>query len=389
MPRIRPPRPSKLALNVGIMTAALLVLTTVAVFAVTGGTPQRAAQPAAVDETIAPSSDPSRPDVTRDAHEETAATGPGLSISCSPGRFPAGENNGGRNDCKVRSIGGFAGRVDLSCEQLPHGLWCDFAPAQVEVPSGGQASTVLQLRPDDVPPGSYRFLVVAQGEGTRGSFSFPFKIEGGSGGPAAYVVVCNDSMQIPMGNSRTQQCRVESHHGLNTPVTLTCRSPDGLSCSISPSTVTPAAYGVPAIITLSVGSPLNQRAGQYTVFIEGRNSQWSYPGAAELVQAFVVQPSIRLTCDDQTLTSSEGRSVTTCRAHSVDGFDQEVRFSCPSAEPSSCAFSPASASVPDGGTATTTLTISTQGLEPGTYDYLVDARGPWRSEVFALKVVVP
>lgn len=289
----------------------------------------------------------------------------------------------------VKSVRGFSGNVLLSCENLPHGLWCDFSPKELMIPFDGAAETVLQLRPDDVPGGSYRFRVVAQAGDVRGSYSFPFKISAPSSG--TFVVACDsDEVRVPLGATRSFGCRVESHHGLDSPVSLSCRSPDGLSCSISPSTVTPTPYGTPSSVTLSVTVPANQRMGQYTLFIDGKNSEWSYPGAAKLVQVFTIQPSFTLACDSSTLTAQGESASTICRVNSVDGFNQEVRFSCallPS--PMECSFDPSSARVPEGGSASSILTVKTNGMGPGTYEFFVDAAGPWRSEGFGIKLVIP
>ncbi|MCS7312148.1 MAG: hypothetical protein NZ742_04445 [Acidobacteria bacterium] len=89
--------------------------------------------------------------------------------------------------CTVTPIGGFNGRVRLSCVDQPARADCQFDPNAVEPLPGNSASSRLTVKVDeDVSPGTYVFQV----QGTSGNLthSTPLRLMVVSPGQGSKVV---------------------------------------------------------------------------------------------------------------------------------------------------------------------------------------------------------
>ena len=89
--------------------------------------------------------------------------------------------------------------------------------------------------------------------------------------------------------------------------------------------------------------------------------------AAANVSLTVLARTFSMACVPSSLSVIQGSSVNSgCTLTSQNGFSGNVELSC-GAVPAgaSCAFSPATVTVPADGTATSTLTVSTSTITPG------------------------
>lgn len=247
----------------------------------------------------------------------------------------------------------------------------------------------------NVPPGSFRLLILASESGARGQYVMPINLTKSSFNKGTWAITCDqEDITIPQGGSRTQRCGVQSHGGLNSPVRLWCESRDGIACSISPSEVTPVAYGPPTPVTLSINMPKNLERGQYTLFLKGKNQAWSFPDdVGRLIQVHVPGRDFNFSCDTNAFTTQGNDGSTNCTVTSINEFEDQVTFSCSPSSTFTCALDPPQVNLASGASATTTLHVNTEGMAPGSYTVRVEARSPpsnWQVyRRFDITVLVP
>lgn len=108
---------------------------------------------------------------TRSTSLQLTVTAPGggdFSIACSPSSLTIPQKGEDTTTCTVTSVGGFTGRVRLSCAGQPSRVDCQFDPNTVEPSPGSPVASTLRLKVDEkVNPGTYVFQV----QGTSGDLS--------------------------------------------------------------------------------------------------------------------------------------------------------------------------------------------------------------------------
>ncbi len=122
----------------------------------------------------------------------------------------------------------------------------------------------------------------------------------------------------------------------------------------------------------------NGRNYYYNVVAVGSNASCHGPvsNCLTVTPAASVTPDFTLSCSPASLSAAQGGTATsTCTVTSVNGFNSAVALSCTGLPAgASCAFAPASVTPPANGTAASTLTVSVAGsTTPGTYS--IQAQG--------------
>ncbi len=106
----------------------------------------------------------------------TTTQPPDFTLSCSPSTLAAGPGGTDTSECTLKSVRGYAGRVTMSCAELPNNDACGFNPQIVSLAGGQTRMTTLTITAGRTT-GSYSFRVVGQGDpGPTHSFAMTFNV---------------------------------------------------------------------------------------------------------------------------------------------------------------------------------------------------------------------
>ena len=206
-----------------------------------------------------------------------------------------------------------------------------------------------------------------------GAFKFP-----NCGAPTPdFSVSCNPAtVSAQQGGSGTSNCSVGSTNGFASAVTLSCAGlPAGASCSYSPNPVTPPANGnVPSGLTVNVAGSV--AAGSYPFTAQGVNGTTTRTFNMMLNVTAVPTPNFSISCSPASLSVQQGSSGTsTCTVSSTNGFASAVSLDCASLPAGvTCGYNPASVTPPANGSVNSTLTVNVAGtVATGSYNF--QARG--------------
>lgn len=151
-------------------------------------------------------------------------------------------------------------------------------------------------------------------------------------------------------------------NGFRSAVTLACSGlPAGVSCTFSPSSVTPPGTVATSLLTLTATSQAVINVPSFTVVASSGGLARSIPVAISVSDFTVAVAPIAPTI------IPGGSAIITCEITPMQGFNGPVSFSCTGLPANvTAAFSPV-AVTPQGGAATSTLTIrdTTYALQPG------------------------
>jgi hypothetical protein len=394
-----------------------------------------------------------------------SAPTPDFTITVSPSSLSIVQGASGTSTVTVTSVNGFNSAVSLACTGLPAGVGCGFSPASVTPPADGSAASTLTVSVSgSAAAGSYSF----QATGTSGSLTHGAPISltvtpaGGGGGPQTAVydatlktprcaVVgssCDSGASLLLGrdakgpepnqpNTISSSCadgtsgtfhsdesndrlKVSTLDGTDFAAGKTVRieamvwawttpSADHLDLyyaanAASPSwtfigTLTPTAADaqvLSATYTLPTGAQQAVRAQFRYQGSASACTSGSYNDRDDLVFAVSTAPpppDFTVSTSPASLTIAQGASATsTVTVGSLNGFSSTVNLSCtglPSG--ATCAFSPASVTPPANGTATSALTVSVAaGTATGSYPVsVVGTSGATHSAALSLTVTPP
>src|SRR5437867_2391197 len=194
---------------------------------------------------------------------------PDFMISTSPTSVRVNAGTAGTSTITVSSLNGFNGAVSLTASVSPStGLTCNLNPTSVTTPSGGSATSSLSCSGS---AGTYTVTVT----GTSGNLSHTAIVTYNVGAAPDFTINANpSSVTTNLGVAGTSMITVGSQNGFNSAVALTATiSPSsGLTCSLSPSNVTPTSGG-------SVTSTLSctgATTGSYSVTVNGTSGSLSH-----------------------------------------------------------------------------------------------------------------
>ena len=173
------------------------------------------------------------------------------------------------------------------------------------------------------------------------------------------------STMVVGGQSGTSIVTVTATHGFNSAVTLTCAAaslPADASCAFVPGSVTPAAS--PASSTLTISTSAATPIGTSNVTITGTSGSLSHDTSVSLTVNPILPPpdfTIAASSLSPATVPAGGSATSTITIAPVNGFNGTVSLSCSAITPSvtplpSCSFNPSSVA---NGSGTATLTVST------------------------------
>jgi hypothetical protein len=161
------------------------------------------------------------------------------------------------------------------------------------------------------------------------------------------------------GTAGSSTITVTSLNGFASSVGLTVACPSGLTCTMNPTSVTPASGGT-ATSALSVSASSTLAAGTYTATVTGTSGTLTHSTS---VSVTVTAPDFTISASPTSFSVNQGQSGTsTISVTAVNGFTGSVSLGatgCPTG--ATCSFSAS----PIGPGSGSTLTVATTGSTPG------------------------
>jgi FG-GAP-like repeat len=273
-------------------------------------------------------------------------------------------------DIVAQSINGYGGTINLECVGLPSQIQSQISPVTLPLTPGSSAdASVVFSVLQGTALGSYPFTL----RGTDGvtNFDVPLTLNVGD---FSLTISTPLEQSLPTG-SATFTFVLTSIDSYNEGVFLTCTGlPTGATC--------PSAFGnIPTPGGSITPMPLNIQslpAGNYPFTVTGTSTPLSHSVSATL-QIWDFNGSV----SPAAATVEAGGSATfNISVASVNGYSGGVTFWCQT--PTSqitCAFNPASPSIPANGTATSTMTVTASSQ--------LSERGRRRSALFPAILALP
>lgn len=165
---------------------------------------------------------------------------PQFSVAITPPSITALDNQSVSFTLNITTTNNYAPTFQVSCAGLPSPAVCTVANS---VPVG---STQIQVQTQSLPVGSYDFSVtVSDGVTTKTALANLTIADFAAS-------LSSSSITLEVGKSAAVGVTVTTQGGYSNPVTLTCSSPSGTTCTLTPASVVPSTAGTSSTLTISV-----------------------------------------------------------------------------------------------------------------------------------------
>jgi uncharacterized repeat protein (TIGR01451 family)/CSLREA domain-containing protein len=275
---------------------------------------------------------------------------PDFSLSCASSSLSTAPGGTATTTCSVSAMNGFDSSVNLSYSDEPSGISCSFNPTSIT--GSGSSTLTVNVSSSVSQGGSYPIEVV----GTSGSLTRTFNLNLTVTPPPNFSVSCSaSSLSAAPGGSATTPCSVSPTNGFNSTVNLSCSGqPSGVSCGFNPGSVTGSGSST---LTITVDSSVSA-GGSYPIEIVGTSG--SLTRTFNLNLNVTAPPDFSLSCNPSSVSAEQGGSATsTCTVTSLNGFNSTTNLSCANLPANvTCRFSSSSVRPPANGSANRTLTVN-------------------------------
>ncbi|HTU41398.1 MAG TPA: protease pro-enzyme activation domain-containing protein [Candidatus Aquilonibacter sp.] len=252
-----------------------------------------------------------------------SSSSPSFTLSASPSSVTVTQGSSGTSTITVTDVGGFTGSVTLAASGLPSGVTAAFGTN----PTTG--TSVLTLTASSTATTGSATVTVT---GTSGSLTATTTIAltvNSTTSPAFSVSASPTSVTVTQGSSGTSTITVTSTGGFNSATTLSASGlPSGVTATFSTNPVTPPANGS-VTSTLTLTASASATVGTATVTITGTSGSTSHSATISLtVNASSGTKNFTITSSPSSFTIDDGGSVsTTATVTSVNGFSGSVTLS--------------------------------------------------------------
>ena len=290
----------------------------------------------------------------------------GLQLSASSGTVARGAS--GTATLTLSRVGGYAGTVALTAENLPAGVTATFTPASL---SGSAASaTVVFNVGTTATAGSSTITIRAAGSGvTAATATYALSVPA----PAVTLTAGSGAASIVVGGSATVPITIMRSNGFTDAVALAATGlPAGVTATFTPATI--AAGSTTSTLTLIVAGTATPGASTVTISASGTGVTTQTASLALTLTA-AATPAVAVAATPAAVSIVAGASGTTAIAVSrTGGFAGDVTLALEGA-PAGVTGTFSANPVLSAATAST-LTISTTGTAaPGMYNLTVRATG--------------
>jgi len=248
---------------------------------------------------------------------------PSFTLSDSPTSLTVTQGSSGTSTITVHDVNGFSGSVTLAASGLPSGVTATFGTN----PTTG--TSVLTLTASSTATTGTSTVTIT---GTSGSLTATTTLAltvSSTTSPAFSVSASPTSVTVTQGASGTSTITVSSTGGFNSATTLSASGlPSGVTATFSTNPVTPPANGS-ATSTLTLTASASATVGTATVTITGTSGSTSHSTTVSLtVNASSGTKNFTLSLSPASFTIDDGGSKsTTLTVTSVNGFHSAVTLS--------------------------------------------------------------
>lgn len=240
----------------------------------------------------------------------SSSTGFGLSLSASTLSIAAGAS--GVSTITVSPQQGFSGAVSLAASGLPTGVTASFSPA-----SAATSSTLTLAASSSATAGTSTVTIT----GTSGALSSTARLSLTVTAPPSFTIAATPaSLSLAQGSSGTSAIAISPQNGFNGTVNLAASGlPSGVSASFSAASAT-------ATSTLTLTATTSAAVGAYTVTITGTSGSLHSTATISLTVSTAAKYTIA--ASPASLSISQGASGTsTITVTPQSGFNSTVAFS--------------------------------------------------------------
>ena len=267
---------------------------------------------------------------------------PDFSLTPSPSQLNVHQGNSATSTINIGETGGFAGNVTLSASNLPGGVSATFSPA-----SGSGSFSVVTFT---ASPGAALISSAVTITGSSGSLSHTTTINLTVQPPVNDFSLSADSPTITQGGSGSTTVTVTPMGIFNGSVALSANGvPGGVTATFNPPSTTTTS-------TLTFTATANASLGIATISITGTSGNISHNILIHLTVNQVQNPDFSLSASPASVSAAQGGSAsTTVSVTPLGGFSGSVALSA-SGLPAgvTASFNPASTA----GTSSLTFTAS-------------------------------
>jgi len=275
---------------------------------------------------------------------------------------------------QVNLVSGATQPVTLA---LAGGLPAGVTPNTPITNSPSFAATVTIATAGSTPTGTYPLIITASGGAVTHSVTITLIVNPAGPTPDFSVSVSPGTLTIAQGGSSTTTTRVTSIGSFSSPVTLSAPgAPAGITVSFGTNPVTPPAGGSVDSST-SVSVPSSTATGSYSVTIRGTSGATTHDTTLTVQVTSAVTPDFSIAASPSSLTLNQGGSATsTITVTSLNAFNSAVAlsYSWLGSAPGGVSINlPGPITPPSGSTATSTLTVSaSSSASTGSFTLSID-----------------
>ncbi len=311
---------------------------------------------------------------------------PDFTISVNPTSLSINAGSASTSTITLTSINNFAGTITVSSTGSPAGLGLSINPSSVSLSLGGTGTATLTISTQSsTPAGSYTVTVT----GSSGTLSHSTSIQVSvvqSAQPDFSITANPASITLQPGTSGSSTVTVTSLNGFSGTVALTDSISPATSnppvISLSSSSLTLSSGGS-ARSTLTIATSSSTTSGSYTVSVTGTSGSLSH--SVSLALTVSQRADFTLASSGATVNILSGSSgSSTLTATSLGGFSGTVSLSVAAGTGLTATVSPASLVLGSGGTATSTLTVSSDTIG----NYTVAVTGTSGSLAHSVSILV-
>ncbi len=252
-----------------------------------------------------------------------SSSSPSFTLSDSPSSLTITQGNSGTSTITVNDVDGFTGSVTLAASGLPSGVTATFGTN----PTTG--TSVLTLTASSTATTGTATVTITGTSGSLTATTILALTVNSSATPNFSVSASPTSVTVTQGSSGTSTITVTSTGGFNSATTLSASGlPSGVTATFSTNPVTPPANGS-ATSTLTLTASSSATVGTATVTITGTSGSTSHSTTITLtVNASSGKANFTLSLSPSSFTVDEGGSKsTTLTVTSVNGFHSAVELS--------------------------------------------------------------
>jgi uncharacterized membrane protein len=295
---------------------------------------------------------------------------PDFSLSSSPGSQTVTQGSSTTYTIGVSPSGGFTGDVSLSATGLPSGATASFNPNPASTSGGATTSTMTVTTSGSTPTGTSTITVAGTSGSLNHSIQVTLTVQQTTS--SDFTISATPSIAAAAPGSSTSYTVTVAGSGtgpFNGTVNLSVGGvPSRTSSSFNTTSITGSGSA-----TLTVSPHHNAQNGTYTLTITGTSGSLSHSATVTFVIGTISTPDFSLSAspNSQTVAPGAGTSYSVAVTPS-GGYSKSVSLSVtglPSG--ASASFNPASVT-PNGGAASSTLSVSTITTTPaGNYSLTI------------------